>query len=148
MATDYGLILLAFTTRALPSLQMTPAGDGFVGTEPAERLDWVQLAGGALEFRGKNVARRPLQGSIWLRRSDGMPLRICAWFEHDEPKHRLRDEASVDYVSSGLGFAVPATVVHRHYVDGQALTENLYTYGPFRVFTADTTLRYTGGPSK
>lgn len=144
VATDYGLVLLAFTSRGLPLLEIKPAGEAFVGTEEAVKLDWAQRTGGALEFRGRKVARRPLAGSIWIRKSDGMPLRIFAWFEHDEPKHTLRDEASVDYVVSAMGFPVPATVVHRHYVDGQGLTENLYTYEPFRLFTTDTTIRYSG----
>ncbi len=138
VATDYGLVLLAFTSRGLPLLEIKPAGEAFVGTEEAVKLDWAQRTGGALEFRGRKVARRPLAGSIWIRKSDGMPLRIFAWFEHEEPKHTLRDEASVDYVVSAMGFPVPATVVHRHYVDGQGLTENLYTYEPFRLFTTDT----------
>lgn len=144
VATDYGLVLLAFTSRGLPLLDIKPAGEAFIGTEEAVKLDWAQRTGGALEFRGRKVARRPLAGSIWIRKSDGMPLRIFAWFEHEEPKHTLRDEASVDYVVSTMGFPVPATVVHRHYVDGQGLTENLYTYAPFRLFTTDTNIRYSG----
>jgi hypothetical protein len=48
----------------------------------------------------------------------------------------------VDYKVSATGFPVPATVVHRH-VDGQGLTENLYTYEPFGLFTTDTTIRYS-----
>jgi hypothetical protein len=144
VATDYGLILLAFTTRGQPLLDIHPAGEAFVGTEETVKLDWVQRTGGALEFRGRKVARRPLAGSIWIRKSDGMPLRIFSWFEHEEPKHTLRDEASVDYVVSAMGFPVPVTVVHRHYVDGEGLTENLYTYEPFRLFTTNTTIHYSG----
>ena len=34
----------------------------------------------------------------------GVPVRISAWFEHDEPQYTLRDEASVDYVVSAMGF--------------------------------------------
>lgn len=146
VATDYALILLAFTPQGMRDLQLVPAGDAFVGTEPALTLTWQQNSGGALEFRGKKVAHRPLHGTIWIRKSDGMPLRISASFEHEEPRHMLRDDATVDYVLSSLGFPTPATVAHRHYVDGQALTENLYTYEPFHLFTTDTTIHYTGTP--
>jgi hypothetical protein len=142
VATDYGTILLAFTSKGIASLKITPDGEGFVGTEESVRLSWIQTEGGALEFRGRKVARRPMQGAIWIRKSDGMPLRISATFEHDEPQHRLRDDATVDFVKSMLGFPTPVTVAHRHYVDGQPLTENLYTYEPFHLFTTDTNIRY------
>lgn len=146
VASDYGLILLAFTSRGLPDLRITPAGEAFVGTEEATKLNWSQTTGGAVEYRGRKTAHRLLQGSIWIRKSDGIPLRISASFEHEEPRHTIRDEASVEYVLSPLGFPVPVTVVHRHYVDDQPLTENLYTYEPFHLFTTDTNIRYTGIP--
>jgi hypothetical protein len=40
------------------------------------------------------------------------------------------------------GFVVPVAVLHRHMVDGQLQTENQYRYGPFRLFTADTQVKY------
>ncbi|SRR5579884_2367646 len=142
VATDYGTILLAFTSKGQQALRIHPAGDGWIGTDPALRFDWEQTAGGAVEFRGRKVSRHLLEGSLWVRASDGMPLRISSSFDHTEPGHVLRDEASVDFVLSPAGFVAPATVVHRHYVDGQGLTENHYTYGPFHLFTSDTTIRY------
>jgi hypothetical protein len=146
VATDYGLILLAFTTRGQQELKISPAGDGFVGAEEAFQFEWAQTSGGALEFRGRKVARRLMTGSIWLRKSDGMPLRVSATFEHQEPNHLLRDDATVEYAATRLGFPAPVTVAHRHYVDGVVLTENLYTYEPFRFLTSDSTIRYTGTP--
>jgi hypothetical protein len=142
VATDYSLILLAFTSAGQRDLQIRSQGEELVGTEEASRFGWAQTAGGAVEFRGRKTAHRALQGSIWVRKSDGLPLRISAWFEHEEAKHLLRDEASVEYVASPLGFPAPATVVHRHYVDGQGLTENLYVYAPFRLFTSETKIRF------
>jgi hypothetical protein len=41
-----------------------------------------------------------------------------------------------------LGFPEPLTVCHRHYVDGVGLTENLYAYAPFRLFTSESNIRY------
>jgi hypothetical protein len=143
VATDYALILLAFTNEGLADLEIAPGGDGFVGAEEAVAINWHQTSGGALEFRGKKVARLPMQGTLWVRRSDGVPLRISCWTEHPDGKHTLRDQAMVDYVPTALGFVAPATVVHRHFVDGQALTENLYSYEPFHLFTTDTRIEYT-----
>ena len=146
VATDYGLILLAFTTRGQNSIEFEEAGEEWVGTDEADVLHWRQTFGGALEFRGRKTERRALHGALWIRKSDGLPLRISASFEHDEAKHSLRDDASVDFVLGRIGCVTPVSVVHRHLIDGVVLTENLYTYQPFRLFTTDTTIRY--GESK
>jgi hypothetical protein len=142
VATDYGLILLAFTGAGQRELRIQRTGEEFVGTEEAVRFEWSQSTGGAVEFRGRKTAHRTMQGSLWVRKGDGLPLRISARFEHPEPKHFLRDEATVEYAASRLGFPEPVTVVHRHYVDGAGLTENLYSYAPFRLFGSETTIRY------
>jgi hypothetical protein len=147
VATDYGLILLAFTREAVGELEITPAGQGFVGAEESSCFHWRQTAGGALEFRGRKTAHLPMQGDLWIRRSDGVPLRISCWIEHPEGKRVLRDEGVVDYVPSGLGFLAPVTAAHRHFVDGQPLTENVYSYEAFHLFTTDTKIHYTGAPS-
>jgi hypothetical protein len=143
VASDYGTVLLAFTKEGLPELELTSGKEGFVGAEEAVSLDWRQNAGGALEFRGHKVSRVPMRGTIWIRKSDRLPLRILCSMEHPEGKHTLRDEATIDYIPSAVGFVVPATVTHRHIVDGQPLTENLYSYEAFHLFTSDTKIEYT-----
>jgi hypothetical protein len=146
VATDYALILLAFTPAGIADLTLSPSGSAWVGTDETLVFDWQQTRGGALEFRGRQTARRALSGRIWLRGSDGMPLRITASFAHSEPKHELQDDATVEFAPA-LGCPLPVSVVHRHSVDGRLLTENLYTYAPFRVFSTDTTIEY-GTPPK
>jgi hypothetical protein len=145
VATDYGTILLAFTGAGMSDLTISPAGPAWVGIDEAYVFDWQQDRGGALEFRGRKVAHRPMSGRIWLRLSDGMPLRISAVISHSEPKHELQDDAAVEFAPSVAGCAMPVSVVHRHFVDGKILTENLYTYTPFRVFTTDTRIEF-GAP--
>ena len=49
----------------------------------------------------------------------------------------------MDYVQSVHGFLTPASVIHRHMVDGQAVTENLYRYEPFKLFSADAEIKFT-----
>jgi len=146
VATDYGTILLAFTPTGLADLALSPVGSAWIGTEKAAVYTWTQeRSGGALEFRGRKVARRPMKGRIWLRLTDGMPLRITAGMSHDEGAHALRDDASIDFTMSAAGCVVPASVAHRHWVDGKMLTENLYTYAPFHRFATDTRIDF-GAP--
>jgi hypothetical protein len=148
VASDYGLILLAFTRRALEGMRIDPTGAGRIGAVPAAAFAWKQItpAAGELEFRGRQTVRQPLSGILWTRASDGLPLRIEAWAEYEQSKRRIRDEASVDYVLSAHGFLTPASVAHRHLIDGQVITENLYRYGVFRLFASDSELNFTEVP--
>jgi hypothetical protein len=148
VATDYGPILLAFTKRGLESMQVKPAGQGRIGAEAALILQWKQVTSdaGELEFRGRQAVRQPLAGTLWVRASDGLPLRIQAWAEYEQSKRTIRDEATVEYAMSPHGFLTPVSVVHRHIVDGQMITENLYRYDAFRLFSSDSELKFTEVP--
>jgi hypothetical protein len=149
IATDYGLILLMFSSRSINNLKIAPLGTAWVGTEEALTLSWQQTSssGGALEFHGRESVRRALQGTLWVRASDGLPLRVNALLEYTDPtRHLIRDDATVEYVLSMHGFLTPASVVHRHLVDGRMMTENLYRYDPFKLFTASSGIKFTDIP--
>ena len=145
IATDYGIILLAFSKRGQENMKVTVAGEEQVGADAAWVLAWQQTspAGGMLEFMGNQASRRALAGRLLVRKSDGLPLRIQAWNEHEQNGHVVRDDATVDYVTSAHGFLTPASVVHHHVIDGQLITENHYRYEPFKMFGADTEIKFT-----
>ena len=52
----------------------------------------------------------------------------------------------MDYNLSPHGFLTPASVVHRHLVDRKLVTENLYRYEPFKLFGADSDIKFTAEP--
>jgi hypothetical protein len=145
IATDYGTILLAFTKRGLQNMRVSLSGEEQVGADAAWALQWQQTSdtAGMLEFSGNQSARRALQGRLLLRKSDGLPLRVQASTAHSQDGHSIVDQATVDYIASPHGFLTPASVVHRHLVDGQLITENLYRYEPFKMFGADTEIKFT-----
>lgn len=143
VATDFGLLLLAFTNQSQAGVEWAEAGMAFVGAEEAVVLEWRQKTGGALEFMRGKPAARPMHGWIWVRRTDGVPLRVRALFEHPERGRTIRDDTTIDFVFSPvLSCVTPVTVAHRHFVDGFLLTENLYTYQPFRLFTTDSRIEF------
>jgi hypothetical protein len=151
IATDYGLILLAFSKRGVENMEIRLDGETQVGADEVAILSWKQKtsAGGELEFHGKQATHRALAGKLWVRRSDGLPMRIQAWAESvDRAKHRIRDEGSVDYVRSSHGFLTPVSVLHRHLVDGVAMTENLYKYDPFKLFSSNAEIKFTEIPEE
>jgi hypothetical protein len=147
VATNYGLMLLLFTPSGIKDLELNPVGARYFGAEDAYVFRWRQTKGGVLELRNHNPIRRPMEGELWVR-TDGMPLRITSRMEYDEPKHRIREDATLEFVWSSAGCAMPLLAVHRHYVDGRFLTENFYTYEPFRRFGVDTQIRYSDTPKK
>jgi hypothetical protein len=144
VATDYGLILLEFTLRGQKDLQLSLAGRDQIGDEPALVLSWKQNSAeaGELEFIGRQAARHALEGRLWVRAADGVPLRVEAFAEHPQNQHQIRDEAAVDYTMTVRGFLAPAAVTHRHIVDRQVITENHYTYAPFKIFGADAEIKF------
>jgi hypothetical protein len=149
IATDYGLILLEFSKRGLQNLQIRPGATTNIGPDTALALLWKQKtdAGGQLEFAGRRTVRAPLEGILWVRQADGLPLRVEAWAEYrDAQQHVVRDQAVVDYAPSSHGFLTPVSVVHRHLVNGNLLTENLYRYQPFRMFRSDADIKFTEVP--
>ena len=159
IATDYGIFLLAFTKRGLKNMKVTLGGEEQVGADAAWVLNWQQTSpdAGLLQFVGNQASRVALRGRLLVRKSDGLPLRIQSWTEHSEdatqillqswsghpPTQTVRDEATVDYIQSAHGFLTPASVVHRHLVDGHVMTENLYRYEPFKMFSADAEIKFT-----
>lgn len=144
VATDYGLILLAFTKRGLGNMEIQPAGTAMIGADQATVFNWKQKteAGGELEFHGRVAVRQPLTGELWVRTRDGLPLRIAAFAEYGQGEKKIRDEGSIDYVMSTHGFLTPVSVNHRHYAGGKVLTENHYRYEPFKLFAADAEINF------
>src|SRR5258705_11991493 len=75
IATDYGLILLAFSKRGQQEMRFVPAGEEQVGADTVLVLNWEQTsdAAGVLEFHGNQAARRAMSGRLLVRKSDGLP---------------------------------------------------------------------------
>jgi hypothetical protein len=146
VATDYGLILLEFTGSGQRLLEIHSEGRALMGAEDTLIFSWRQKSAdaGELEFIGRQAERHALAGRLWVRASDGLPLRVDTWVEHVQGTHRIRDQASVEYTMAPRGFLAPASVLHQHIVDRQLLTENRYTYAPFRIFAADAEVKFTG----
>ena len=149
IATDYGLILLAFGTRGIADMQFSEEPERQAGSETLRSILWKQLtaAGGELQFHGRQFTRIPLAGRLLVRKEDSLPIAIEVWAENvDSNKQKIRDEAEVAYRMSDHGFLTPASVIHRHLVNGAVLTENRYRYEPFKLFSADAEIKFTEVP--
>jgi len=146
-AADFGQIILLFEKRRQDSYQFQAAGDGRIGADAAARYRFRQEEGeGMTIFEGRRVIRKALEGEIWARHGDWLPLRVVLRVSRQRGEETVADEATVDYVMTQHGFLAPASVVHRQTVASQLVVENLFQYSPFRRFAADTDIKFTEVP--
>lgn len=146
--TDFGILLLQFTKRGIRDVKLTPAGATMIGGDQALVFDYQHTSGetGVVDFARRKITRYPLQGKLFVRLRDGLPLRVTCTVRRVEDKHEYRDEGSVDYALTAHGFVAPVSVVHRGVVDGQLTVENLFHYTPFKTFGADAEIKFTEVP--
>ncbi len=148
-ATDFGQLILLFTRRHLADYEFSYAGEGRIGADRATVLSFRQRggAGGVLIVEERKAVREPLEGQLWVRASDALPLRITLKTRRAGKDGEIRDEAVVDYASTSQGVVAPASVVHREYAGPQLVAENVFRYSPFRLFSASSNVRFTEKPA-
>ena len=146
-ATDFGPLLLLFTKAQAGHYRFAFAGSTLVGAERALIVSYEQVSGdeALLVFAGRDTVREPLRGYIFVRQPDNLPLRITMQASRKQAKKQWRDEASVDYIVGPQGCLVPAAVVHRSFADRLLLVEDVFRYGPFRMFDADSEIQFHPG---
>lgn len=141
---DFGQLIGLFSNRQIRNYEFTFGGGGRIGADTMLVLSYRQIAGPDILtiFRGREAIRQQLQGEVWFRQPDGLPLRITMISSRTEDKIPISDEAVVDYAPSSHGVVLPASVVHRGFYGGQLITENTFRYTPFRKFTADADVKF------
>jgi hypothetical protein len=146
-ATNSGQLIMLFEKRRQGDYAFHFAGRTRIGSEEAIGYTFRQARGEGLTiFEGREVVRKPLEGEVWVREEDSLPLRIRLNSVRERGKLVFREEVSVDYVLTAHGFLAPAAVVHRQYAADQMMVENTFQYVPFRKFGAETEIRFTDVP--
>lgn len=140
-ATDFGQILLLFTRGNQERYEITAAGPRLLGTVPTQVFHYRQLDGphALTVFRGDAAAktqRLSVEGEIWVREADGLPLRITMAATDSSTEKPLREEGTVDYAMSEFGALLPVETTHRELRSGVEVAENNFTYSGFHRFGA------------
>jgi len=144
-AMDFGPLLHLFTRRELAGFTFTPGGTSLIGADSARAIQYRQSAqpGSFTIFRDRQAVRVPLEGVIWVRESDHLPLRITLAAATEQDNKRVSYEAIVDYQLSSHGVLLPASVVFKETVEGQMTVENVFRYASFKMFTVDAEIKFT-----
>lgn len=140
-AADFGQILLLFSRGNQERYEITAAGPRLLGTVPTQVFHYRQLDGqqALTVFRGDAAAktqRLSVEGEIWVREADGLPLRITLAATDSSPEKTLREEATVDYAMSEFGALLPVETTHRELRSGVAVAENKFIYTDFHRYGA------------
>ena len=141
-ATDFGQILLLFSRGSVERYEFTAAGPRLLGTVATQVFHYQQLDGpqALTVFRGSSGAgaaatqRLSVQGEIWVREADGLPLRITMTATDSSTDKTLREEATVDYAMSAFGTLLPAEITQRELRAGEEVAENKFSYRDFHRF--------------
>jgi hypothetical protein len=134
-AIDFGQLLLLFRKASLPKYSFTVGKTEMAGADEALVISFEQQAGaaqaGAASLHLNDAGKRshsPLEGQIWVRTADYLPLRIMLRTAREHKKVKIRDEVRVDYEKHQGIVLLPVSVSHRRYLDDQLHAENIYQY--------------------
>jgi hypothetical protein len=145
-ATDLGQLLLLFDRGQQERYEFLPQGIRSKDGVDAAVIGYRQLDGpeAVTIYRGKSPAgqKMRMEGEIWARSTDGMPLRITMTVSGMDDDSFFRQEILVDYQMSEFGMLLPATIQHKEWRGADMVAENRFTYANFRKFAASTEIRF------
>ena len=143
-ATDFGPALLLFAPGRMGDYRFEAGGKARVGAEPALILRFRQTGGPAslTVFETRQVVRHALEGELWVRETDGLPLRIVLRSQRRQGPDTLSDHATIEYAPAPFGVLVPVSVVRRLHAGELLLEEDVFRYSPFRMFAADAEIKF------
>jgi len=144
---DFGPLLLLFTRRQSGNYHfelVEPAGEDRIGADQVKIVAYRQVAGPdrMLIFEGRRAIHQPVEGRIYARAPDGLPLRVTMVASRESGKTIFRDEAVVDYTPNAQGFLAPAAVTHKGFAGDQLVVEDEFRYSAFRKFGADAAIKF------
>jgi hypothetical protein len=132
-ATDFGQVILLFTKINVNKYAYTFGGAARLGVDNAWTIPFQQQKGDEslhISDGGKKIAVK-LQGEIWVRQGDFLPLRIVLNSTRTHKKNEVRDEAKVDYTVVS-GALLPAAVVCRRFLNDELVLESIYRYADWQ----------------
>jgi hypothetical protein len=143
-ASDFGQVILLFGRRRLANYTFRIMGPGRIGADAALVVEFRQTGGSGslLIFERRNALHQPLEGEIWVRQTDNLPLEVVLRSSRQQGGARIREEAKVDYVVSPHGALAPVSVVHREFAGDELVVENQYQYSSFRKFSSQSEIKF------
>ncbi len=143
-ATDFGQLILLFRRTNLGRFRFRIDRRERLRDETAIVLDYQQMEGpeALTIFEGRRAVHARLEGELWVRASDYVPMRITVRTEQPQGGYTAVHEGRVDYASSKYGVLLPLEVVYRKLIEGELLVENVAAYEEFQMFAVETVIEF------
>lgn len=149
-AMDFGPLLMLFTPREIEHYEFALKGPQVLGASKALVFRYTQIDGPELlsvfDSAGAKPRRMKVQGEIWVRADNFLPLRITLGVGEGQGAKAVREEATVDYSPTAFGALAPSAVDHKELRGGQLMVQNSFLYSDFHKFGADAEIHF--GPGK
>jgi hypothetical protein len=143
---DFGPLLMLFTPREIEHYEFALKGPQLLGANRALVFRYTQIDGPELltvfETSGGKAKRMKVQGEIWVRADNFLPLRITVGVGEGQGVKSVREEASVDYSPTAFGTLAPSAVDHKELRGGQLMVQNSFLYSDFHKFGADADIQF------
>jgi hypothetical protein len=145
--TDYGQALLLFTRRNLERYEFTNKGVNSVNGQRVLVFGYRQIDGKEAitvieENKNDQVKRLRIEGEVWVRSDNFLPVRIIMVASQGENLDRVKEEAAIDYAMSPYGALLPVKTEHRESRGGKIDSENQFSYAGFKKFGASSDIKF------
>jgi hypothetical protein len=145
--TDYGQALLLFTRRNMERYEFTARGSNSLNGQTVRVFGYRQIDGPEAvtvieENRNDQVKHLRIEGELWVRSDDFVPVRIIMVATQTEAPDRAKEEASIDYAMSNYGALLPLKTEHRETRWGKVDAENQFLYSNFKKFGASSDIKF------
>ena len=145
--TDYGQALLLFTRRNIARYEFTNQGVNFLNGQKLLVFGFRQIDGPEAvtlieEKRNNRVRDLRIEGQIWVRSDNFVPLRIIMRAHQNWSTDPVWEDASIDYAMSPYGALLPVKTEHRETRAGKITAENNFEYTNFKKFGASSDITF------
>lgn len=145
--TDYGQALLLFTRHNLERYEFTVRGTNSLNGQTVRVFGYRQIDGPETvtvieENRNDKVNHLRIEGELWVRADDFVPMRIIMIATQTEAPDRAREEAAIDYAMSPYGALLPVKTEHRETRWNKIDAENQFSYSDFKKFGASSDIKF------
>jgi hypothetical protein len=144
-ATDFTLSLLMFRPEAIDNFTFGPVSEKRLGPDEVLAVVFRQRDGAAqfTVYEGSRTSRSQLQGEVWLRKPDGVPVRVVLVAASNfNPGEAIIDEGVTDYFMAGEGYLLPAAVRHRRMRNRELILEEVSAFTRFQRFSAGVEIKF------
>jgi hypothetical protein len=147
--TDYGQALLLFTRRNMERYEFTTKGENWLNGAKVLVFGYRQLDGQETvtlieEKKNNQVKHLRIEGELWVRSDNFVPVRIIMAASGWEPE-RVQEDAAIDYAMSPYGAVLPLKTEHRETRGGKIAAENEFVYANFKKFGASSDITFETG---